>query len=122
KWTTGEHEYTRYGFRKLIEARAIDILQPDVMWLGGMTKLLRVSAMAAACDLLVVPHGSGAYSSHFMMSQPHSPFCEYISNSPDGSEVMPVFGSLFTNEQVPINGRMSLGEAPGFGHEVNDHG
>lgn len=32
KWTTGEHEYTRYGMRKLIEDRSIDILQPDVMW------------------------------------------------------------------------------------------
>jgi L-rhamnonate dehydratase len=35
KWTTGEHEYTRYGFRRLIEDRTIDILQPDVMWVGG---------------------------------------------------------------------------------------
>ena len=39
KWTTGEHEYSRYGFRKLIEGRAIDILQPDVMWMGGLTEV-----------------------------------------------------------------------------------
>ena len=32
RWTSGEHEYTRYGFRKLIESRSVDILQPDVMW------------------------------------------------------------------------------------------
>lgn len=32
KFTTGEHEYSRYGFRKLIEGRNVDILQPDVMW------------------------------------------------------------------------------------------
>ena len=43
KWTTGEHEYTRYGFRQLIEQHALDILQPDVMWVGGMTELLRPS-------------------------------------------------------------------------------
>jgi L-rhamnonate dehydratase len=54
KWTTGEHEYSRYGFRKLIEDRSIDILQPDVMWLGGLTELLRVSAQAAAYDIQVV--------------------------------------------------------------------
>lgn len=34
RFTTGEHEYSRYGFRKLIEGRNLDILQPDVMWLG----------------------------------------------------------------------------------------
>ena len=37
KFTTGEHEYSRYGFRKPIEGRNLDIIQPDVMWLGGMT-------------------------------------------------------------------------------------
>ena len=42
-FTTGEHEYTKYGFRKLIENRAVDILQPDVMWLGGLTELIKVA-------------------------------------------------------------------------------
>ena len=37
----GEHEYTRYGFRQLIESKSIDILQPDVMWVGGMTELIK---------------------------------------------------------------------------------
>jgi L-alanine-DL-glutamate epimerase-like enolase superfamily enzyme len=120
KWTTGEHEYTRYGFRKLIEGRYIDILQPDVMWVGGMTELLRISAMSAAYDLPVVPHGSGMYASHFVISQVHSPYCEYISNSPDGIEVVPVFGGLFTNEEVPKNGRMKVGDNSGFGLDLND--
>jgi L-alanine-DL-glutamate epimerase-like enolase superfamily enzyme len=115
KWTTGEHEYSRYGFRKLIEGRHVDILQPDVMWVGGLTELLRISALAAAYDLPVVPHGSGPYSYHFVMAQPHSPFCEYVANSPDGRSVRPVFGSLFTDEPVPENGRLPLGDAPGFG-------
>lgn len=73
KFTTGEHEYSkyvhsfypspilifrrrhrlsaanlltihRYGFRKLIENRAVDIIQPDVMWLGGLTELIKVAA------------------------------------------------------------------------------
>jgi L-alanine-DL-glutamate epimerase-like enolase superfamily enzyme len=67
KFTTGEHEYSRYGMRKLIEGRNVDILQPDVMWVGGMTELLKVSAMAAAYDLPVVPHASGPYS--YVISQ-----------------------------------------------------
>jgi len=119
KWTTGEHEFSRYGFRQMITERCVDIIQPDVMWLGGMTELLRVSAMAAAYDLQVVPHGSGAYSSHFVITQPHSKFCEYISNSRDGKSVIPVFGNLFLNEQVPTNGKLSLGDEPGFGLTLN---
>jgi len=94
KFTTGEHEYSRYGFRKLIEGRNLDILQPDVMWVGGMTELIKISAMAAAYDIPVVPHASGPYSYHFVVSQANSPFQEYLANSPDGKSVLPVFGNL----------------------------
>ena len=79
KWTTGEHEYTKYGFRNLITSRAVDILQPDVMWVGGLTELLKISAMAAAYDVPVVPHGSGPYSYHYCISQNNTPFSEVIS-------------------------------------------
>jgi L-rhamnonate dehydratase len=43
KFTTGEHEYSKYGFRKLIENRSLAIIQPDVMWLGGLTELIKVA-------------------------------------------------------------------------------
>jgi L-alanine-DL-glutamate epimerase-like enolase superfamily enzyme len=115
KWTTGEHEYSRYGFRKLIEHRAVDILQPDVMWAGGLTELLRISAHAAAYDVPVVPHGSGPYSYHFVMSQPNSPYCEYVANSADGKSIRPVFGSLFLEEPTPKDGRIDISDKPGFG-------
>ena len=115
RWTTGEHEYTRYGFRKLIETRSIDILQPDLTWCGGLTELLRISSMAAAYDIPVVPHGSGAYSYHFVISQPHCPFCEYLNTSPDCLSFPSVFGSLFENEILPVNGKIKLNDEPGFG-------
>ncbi|KAF2753142.1 enolase C-terminal domain-like protein [Pseudovirgaria hyperparasitica] len=121
KFTTGEHEYSRYGFRKLIEGRNLDILQPDVMWVGGMTELLKVAAMAAAYDIPVVPHASGPYSYHFVVSQANSPFQEYLANSPDGKSVLPVFGNLFTNEPIPTKGYLDVSELdkPGFGLEIN---
>ena len=121
KWTTGEHEYTRFGFRRLIEERTLDILQPDVMWVGGMTELLRIAAHASAYELTVVPHGSGPYSYHFITAQTGPAFCEYVAASPDGRSIQPVFGSLFTGEQVPHNGKLRLGDAPGFGMELADH-
>ncbi|KAK8869491.1 hypothetical protein IAR55_000056 [Kwoniella newhampshirensis] len=118
-FTTGEHEYSKYGFRKLIENRAVDIIQPDVMWLGGLTELIKVAAMAAAYDIPVVPHGSGPYSFQAIMTFTNSSFCEVIANSPDGRSISPSFGNLFTNEPMPTNGRIDLTDAPGFGLELN---
>ena len=119
-WTTAEHEYTRYGFRQLIAERCIDILQPDVMWVGGLTETLRIAAHAAAYDTPVVPHGSGPYSYHFIASQTGPAFCEYVAASADGRTIQPVFGALFTGEPVPVNGRMKIPDAPGFGMELRD--
>ena len=119
RWTTGEHEYTRYGFRNLVTARAVDIVQPDVMWVGGLTELLRVAALANAYDIPVVPHGSGAYSYHFCITQPQVIFAEYINISPDGRSVAPVFGTMFKNETMPVNGTIKLSDEPGFGLELN---
>ncbi|SFZ86771.1 L-rhamnonate dehydratase [Devosia enhydra] len=120
KWTTGEHEYSRYGFRRLIEERTIDILQPDVMWVGGLTELMRIAAHAAAYDIPVVPHGSGPYSYHFIASQTGPAFCEYVAASPDGRAIGPVFGELFTGEDLPRNGLLKVSDAPGFGMELAD--
>lgn len=121
KFTTGEHEYSKYGFRKLIEGRNVSILQPDIMWCGGMTEILKISHQAAAYDIPVVPHASGPYSYHFVISQENTPFHEYLSNSPDSLSVLPVFGLLFTNEPVPVKGYLDTTEfdKPGFGLEIN---
>lgn len=121
KFTTGEHEYTKYGFRKLIEGRNLDILQPDVMWVGGLTELLKISAQAAAYDIPVVPHASGPYSYHFVVSQQNTPFQEYLANSPDSRSVLPVFGDLFTDEPIPHKGYLDVADLdkPGFGLTIN---
>jgi L-rhamnonate dehydratase len=120
KWTTGEHEYSRFGFRRLIEERTIDILQPDVMWVGGLTELLRIAAHASAYDIPVVPHGSGPYSYHFIASQTGTAFCEYVAASADGRTIRPVFGDLFAGEDVPIGGKLKVSIASGFGMQLAD--
>ena len=119
KWTTGEHTYTSHGFRRLIEERTIDILQPDVMWVGGLTELLRIAAHASVYDIPIIPHGSGPYSYHFIACQNEQPRCEYVTSAPDGRSIRPVFGDLFDAEPVPANGRLLLNSNPGFGMELN---
>ena len=59
---TAEHEYTRYGYKQLLDSRAVDVLQPDITWMGGITEVKRVIAMASATDTLVIPHGSSVFS------------------------------------------------------------
>ena len=89
--TTGEHEYTRYGFRKLIADRAVDVLQPDITWLGGLTEARRVVAMAAAYDIPVVPHGSSVYSYHLQYAFNNTPLAEFINLSPNADKISPYF-------------------------------
>ena len=91
------------------------------MWLGGLTELLKVAAMAAAYDIPVVPHASGPYSYHFVMSQPNTPFQEYLADSPDGRGVLPVFGNLFVDEPIPTKGFLTTADLdkPGFGLTIS---
>ena len=62
---TGEHEYTRNGFRFLITHRAVDILQPDLTWMGGITEARRIAGMAHLYDIPVIPHAQSTYSLPF---------------------------------------------------------
>ena len=113
--TTGEHEYTRYGFRKLIQDRAVDVLQPDITWLGGLTEARRVVAMAAAYDIPVVPHGSSVYSYHLQYAFANCPLAEFITLSPNADAILPYFGGLFPDEPLPKDGFIDLPDRPGFG-------
>ncbi|MBY8829673.1 L-rhamnonate dehydratase [Hephaestia mangrovi] len=119
--TTGEHEATRWGFRMLMEMECCDIIQPDVGWCGGITELLKISALADAHGKLVVPHGSSVYSYHFVVTRHNSPFAEFLMMAPKADEVVPMFSPQLLGEPVPENGRMHVSklDKPGFGVELN---
>ncbi|EGD79958.1 L-rhamnonate dehydratase [Salpingoeca rosetta] len=113
--TTAEHEYTRYGFRELIKRKAADVLQPDITWMGGITEARRVVAMAAAHDIIVIPHGSSVYSYHLQYAFKNCPLAEYINLSPKSDRIVPYFGGLFPDEPLPKDGFIDLPDKPGFG-------
>lgn len=119
--TTGEHEATRWGFRMLLEMDCCDIIQPDVGWCGGVTELLKISALADARGKLVVPHGSSVYSYHFVITRHNSPFAEFLMMAPGADQVVPMFHPQLIGEPIPENGRMraSALDQPGFGVELN---
>jgi L-alanine-DL-glutamate epimerase-like enolase superfamily enzyme len=74
----GEHEFTRWGYKEMLEKEAVDILQPDVHRMGGLTELLRVDAMASAHDVPVIPHSGTNPHLHFIAASTNSPMAEYF--------------------------------------------
>eukprot|EP01114_Cavostelium_apophysatum_P014321 TRINITY_DN3682_c0_g1_i1.p1 TRINITY_DN3682_c0_g1~~TRINITY_DN3682_c0_g1_i1.p1 ORF type:complete len:428 (-),score=87.41 TRINITY_DN3682_c0_g1_i1:17-1300(-) len=117
--TTGEHEYTRYGFRELISRKCVDILQPDITWVGGLTEARRIYAMASAYDIPVIPHGSSVFSYHLQIANTNCPMAEFLIMSPAADKIVPLFGNLFLGEPLPKNGYLDLPDTPGWGVELN---
>jgi len=119
--TTGEHEATRWGFRLLLEMGCCDLIQPDVGWCGGLTELIKISALADAHSTMVVPHGSSVYSYHFVVTRHNSPFAEFLMMAPQADKVVPMFTPLLLDEPVPQQGRLKASalDQPGFGVRLN---
>jgi L-rhamnonate dehydratase len=117
---TGEHIYTRYGFRQLLEHRCAAIWQPDVHWCGGITELRRIAALAAAYDIPVIPHGGGVFDcAHFIMATPNSPWAEMFMPPPGGPpEVYRRFEEDNQITRGPEGIYMRPSERPGLGWDI----
>lgn len=118
----GEHEFTRYGFRELIRREAVDILQPDVNRVGGITEALKIWAMAAGFGLPVIPHAGQAHNYHLVISHLNSPMAEYFPDPADGGVLDDdtLFYELFHGEPRAHEGYVQLSGAPGLGLELNE--
>ena len=117
-FATGEHEYTHHGFQQLINA-GVNLLQPDVMWMGGPTEFSKVVALASGQGISIVPHGCGVYGYYMAMSFTDISIAEFMMMSPKADKIEPNFGSMFKNEPLPKNGYIDLPDTPGFGLELN---
>jgi L-rhamnonate dehydratase len=111
---TGEHEYTAAGFKLLCEA-GVDVIQPDLGWCGGMTEVLRIADVARVYGVKVIPHTCGMPNYHFVVTQPGGDLAEFPVLSTDGTSVAPQHAPLFTGEDVPDQGLLTVGDRPGFG-------
>ncbi|MFB6156530.1 MAG: mandelate racemase/muconate lactonizing enzyme family protein [Haloferacaceae archaeon] len=116
---TGENEYTKWGFRDLLEARAADYLMPDVMRCGGITEARKVSALVEAFDLVLSPHcfttGVGlAATIHTLAASPAGEWLEFDTT---GFEL---FEDLFVSDLAVEGGRVSLPDDPGLGVELDE--
>ncbi|MDP6668056.1 MAG: mandelate racemase/muconate lactonizing enzyme family protein [Dehalococcoidia bacterium] len=113
---TGEHEYTKYGFRDLIAAGAADILQPDIGRVGGVTEWMKVAHLAAAHNLPVAPHAYSLLHLHPAMATPNIMVVEVL-----GIERDP-FAKYLVDPPAPVNGSWKPDpDKPGNGIELNPH-
>lgn len=74
----GESLYSVAAFHDAVRRQALDILQPDVARVGGITNALTVCRLAAAANLPVAPHVSPELSITIAAAVPNSVFVEYI--------------------------------------------
>ena len=103
------------GFRELVARRAVDIVQPDVTWTGGITETRKVAALAQAHGLPVVPHVfSSAVATianmHLIAALPNAGLLEFDQNP------NPLRSELFEEPiEVSPEGTVRLPDGPGLG-------
>jgi L-rhamnonate dehydratase len=114
---TGEHVYTRWQVKELLTAGAIDWVQTDPDWTGGITELVKICALASAFEAPVVAHGHSLLAAlHVAGAQSPGavPMVEYLIQH----QARKQFFHKPTYE--PENGVVKLPELPGLGLALDE--
>ncbi len=113
---TGEHEYTRWGFLTLLQADAIDVIQADPDWCGGISELVKIGTLASAFGRQAFPHGHSVPAAlNVIAAQPPAvfPMVEYLLLSQR-------FAQYFHATQLrPSEGSLPLPTEPGLGIAID---
>jgi L-alanine-DL-glutamate epimerase-like enolase superfamily enzyme len=117
----GEWQNTRFEFIDLADRGKVDVLQPDVGRVGGLTEALRVCRIAADRGRTIVPHcwktGLGiAASAHLAAATAHCPYIEFL---PIELAESPLRRELLVDDFRIVNGELILPTEPGLGVELN---
>jgi L-alanine-DL-glutamate epimerase-like enolase superfamily enzyme len=120
KVSGGEQDNDLAQWRRMIRMNAVDILQPDLCYVGGFTRAWRVAKMGQKAAKLVVPHSSHLslitlFSLHFMAAIPNAgPFVEFTIEG-DGNQG----GALYSPSLEVKAGKVKIPDGPGWGVKVN---
>jgi L-alanine-DL-glutamate epimerase-like enolase superfamily enzyme len=106
---SGETEYTRYGFRRMLELRSADILMPDLQRVGGVSEFIRVGHMAESYDIAVSSHLFPETSLQVLGALANTIYLEY----------MPWFSKLYNETIEFAEGQAIVPERPGWGFTFN---
>ncbi|MGA8312548.1 MAG: L-rhamnonate dehydratase [Terriglobales bacterium] len=116
----GEHEFTVYGFRDLLQARALDYIQFDTNRVGGITQARKITALAESYSVPVIPHAGQMHNYHVVMASLNSPMAEYfpVVDVEVGNEL---FWYIFDGEPKAKDGFIDLDEnVSGLGLTINE--
>ena len=107
---SGETEYTRYGMRSYIEAKACDILMPDLQRIGGLSEMRKTAALAAAFNM---PFSTHIFLEHSLSIAGSAANCISV-------EHMPWNEPLFNEEILIKDGMIEIPQRPGCGFSFNE--
>jgi L-alanine-DL-glutamate epimerase-like enolase superfamily enzyme len=121
--TGGEQDWDLATWRRMIETRAVDVVQPDVMYMGGLSRTLTVAAMAAAAGLPCTPHSANlslvTICTMHLLGAIANPG-KYLEFSIEGADYYPWQEGLFLGDPFAISdGKVTIPSAPGWGVEIN---
>ncbi len=119
--TGGEQDNALALWRHMIDSRAVDIVQPDVCYVGGLTRALRVAAMAGAAGLPCVPHSANlsmvtVFSLHMMGAIENAG--SYVEFSIEPGDYYPWQEGLFRPALAARDGKVQIPDGPGWGVEI----
>jgi len=118
----GEWLNTRFEFRELMDREALDVVQPDVGRVGGLTEARRVALQARDRGIVVVPHcwksAIGIAASAHLAAI--APTCTYIEFLPPSLADSRLRAELVSEELPVVDGRIALPDKPGLGITVNE--
>lgn len=115
---TGEHWYSTFTFAAAAARKSVDIFQPDIGWVGGLTACMKINALAEAAGIPVMPHAgmNTPYGQHFGFASPNVPWGEYFLGSPPGVPLAEM--AVFPGVPTPKDGYLVPSDAPGFGIDL----
>lgn len=120
--TGGEQDCMLPVWKQMIETRAVDIVQPDIMYLGGISRTMRVVKMAQEAGLPVTPHCANLsmvtlFTMHLLRAIPNAG--KYLEFAIEGADYYPWQDALFVQSPFEIeNGCATVTDTPGWGVEI----
>jgi len=120
--TGGEQDCQFQIWRQIVGTRAVDIIQPDVCYMGGITRTLDVARMGAEAGLPCTPHSANLsmvtlFTMHLLGAIPNAG--KYLEFSIEGPDYYPWQDGLFRNWPYAItDGKVTIPSEPGWGVEI----
>ena len=122
-WQTlagGERWYTHIPFQRAAEDRVLDIFQPDVQWVGGVTATMKVNAIAESAGIEIAMHAgcNDSYGQHMCYALPNNLWGEFNIDSAVGVPLIDGYRPT-PGMAIPQDGFLIPNDAPGFGLEID---